>query len=88
MTRVLVVGNTYPVKDQLRALGGRWDADKRGWMVPAERAGEARLLVAGAPKSPYAAPVSKKRARARMIGICTHCGDDCGVEWADECGYR
>jgi hypothetical protein len=49
----LITGNTFPVKDQLRALGGRWDADEKGWRVPADKADEARQLVAGAgPKSP------------------------------------
>ena len=48
---VLVVGNTYPVKDQIKALGARWDAANKGWRVPAAKAAEAQALVAGAPKS-------------------------------------
>ncbi len=47
---VAVSGNTYPVKDQLRALGGRWDGDARVWRVPESRAAEARALVTGAPR--------------------------------------
>lgn len=47
---VLVTGNTYPVKDQLKALGGRWDAQAKGWRVPADKASEAQALVSGAPK--------------------------------------
>ena len=43
---VLITGNTYPVKDALKALGGRWDAAEKGWRVPAANAGEARRLVA------------------------------------------
>lgn len=43
---VLITGNTYPVKDALKALGGRWDAAEKGWRVPVDRAGEARRLVA------------------------------------------
>ena len=50
-TTVLVTGNTYPVKDQIKALGGRWDANEKGWRVAAAKAGEARQLVEGAPKS-------------------------------------
>lgn len=45
--RILITGNTYPVKDALRALGGRWDASAKGWRVPAAREAEARALVAG-----------------------------------------
>jgi TPR repeat protein len=45
--KVAIAGNTYPVKDQLRNLGGHWDPDKRAWMVPAARAEEAKALVNG-----------------------------------------
>lgn len=47
---VAISGNTYPVKDQLRALGGRWDADRKAWMVPEAAAAKAQALVAGTPK--------------------------------------
>lgn len=47
MSTVLITGNTFPVKNQIKALGGRWDADAKGWKVPAEKADAARKLVAG-----------------------------------------
>jgi hypothetical protein len=50
-TTVLVTGNTYPVKDSIKALGGRWDAAAKGWRVPAAVAPQAQALVSGAPKS-------------------------------------
>lgn len=50
MSTVAITGNTYPVKDQIKALGGRWNADLKAWMVPAEKADEARRIVAGAPR--------------------------------------
>lgn len=50
---VLITGNTYPVKDSLKALGGRWDAANKGWRVPESKAAEARALVAGAPKASH-----------------------------------
>lgn len=46
---VLVTGNTFPVKDQLKAMGGRWNADAKGWEVPASKETEAKALVACAP---------------------------------------
>lgn len=52
---VAVTGNTFPVKDQLRAMGGRWNAEKGAWMVPADKAKEAQALVAPAKKT---APVA------------------------------
>jgi hypothetical protein len=43
-----ISGNTFPVKDQIRALGGRWNPDSKVWMVPDERVAEARAIVSGA----------------------------------------
>jgi hypothetical protein len=47
---VEVKGNTYPVRQQLKALGARWDAGARVWRVAADRAREAQALVAAAPR--------------------------------------
>lgn len=48
---VLVTGNTYPVRVQLAKLGGEWDKLAKGWRVPADKADEARKLVAQAPQA-------------------------------------
>jgi hypothetical protein len=48
---VAIVGNTYPVRDQLRALGGHWNAAAKAWLVPAHCAAKAHALVASAPSS-------------------------------------
>lgn len=48
MELVLITGNTYPVKDQIKDLGGRWDATAKGWRVPSDKAPQAQLLVSGA----------------------------------------
>jgi hypothetical protein len=50
MSQIAITGNTYPVRDQLKALGGKWDPAKKAWLVPAAKADEARRLVAAAPK--------------------------------------
>lgn len=47
-----ITGNTYPVKESLKALGARWNPDAKAWMVAAEKADEARRIVAGAPAKP------------------------------------
>ena len=49
--RVEITGNTYPVKEQIKALGGRWNPRAKSWSVPASRADEARALVSDAPPS-------------------------------------
>lgn len=48
-TTVEITGNTYPVKDEIKKLGGKWDGYKKAWIVPAAVAEQARALVAAAP---------------------------------------
>lgn len=43
-----VAGNTYAVREQLRALGGWWDADVRGWYLPADKYAEGQAIADGA----------------------------------------
>ena len=47
----LITGNTYPVKESIKALGGTWNKTAQGWVVPADKADEARALVSAAPAS-------------------------------------
>lgn len=85
---VLVIGNTYPVKDALRAMGGRWNADAKGWEVPAAKEAEAKALVAGAPvqtKAKYEirngdAVTPTKRSNWRPCGY-----PGCSPNFCDEC---
>ena len=46
---IRITGNTYPVRVQLRALGGEWVERTKAWWVPDDRADEARALVAALP---------------------------------------
>ena len=50
---MIITGNTYPVKDQIKALGGRWNRAAQGWDVPDQQADAARALVSGAGPSTY-----------------------------------
>ncbi len=60
-----ITGNTYPVRTELRALGGQWDGAKKAWYVPDDRAEEARgLLTVGAAR----ANTSRRSRRPREIG--------------------
>jgi hypothetical protein len=56
MTTVPIRGRTYPVRDKLRQLGGRWYPDLQAWLVPADRADEARAIVASASAAPSDRP--------------------------------
>lgn len=37
-------GNTYPHRDALKALGGRYDRDCRCWRIPPEKLAAAKLI--------------------------------------------
>ena len=49
MSDVAITGNTYPVKDELKKLGARWDAANKVWLVPQDQADKAKEIVASAP---------------------------------------
>ena len=78
-----ITGNTYPVKDQLKALGGKWNPEVKGWVVPDDKAEEARRLVAGAPtarhmRQPFAGErVYRRRECAECGEIIRHPGQRC-----------
>ena len=82
---IAIAGNTYPVKDALKALGGRWNGDAKAWMVPDDKADQARALVAGAPSK----AASSGRPHSKT---CHDCGRpskgyyrcyDCSLEHRD-----
>lgn len=64
---VAITGNTYPVKDALKSLGGRWNAEQKAWMVTEDKADEARrLVVAATAKSP------SSTYRPHKCKVCGH----------------
>ena len=71
-----VTGNTYPVKDALRALGGRWEPWSKSWVVPDDKAEAAQKLVAGS------GPAKPKTGRAPRV--CRTCG--CKINYGVYCG--
>ena len=75
MKMVAIRGNTYPVKDAIKALGGRWSPDEKAWMVPDAKAAEAQALVSGAPQSTPTATADKGRYRPTR---CAECGARAG----------
>jgi len=85
---VEVAGNTYPVRDKLRALGGKWDPGKKVWTVPEDKAEEARTLVASPPPTEQRAyrpsrcklcgarPNQRGWPRIYRNGVCSDCYAD------------
>lgn len=66
MARIPITGNTYPVREELKALGGKWDAERKVWMVPQEKGDEARALVAGGGKTTS----SRRPSRPSRCDVC------------------
>lgn len=60
--QVAISGNTYPVKDALKAIGAKWDADNKCWTITSTKVDEARKIVANAPEQAPATP-----------GVCLKC---------------
>ncbi len=67
-TQIAITGNTYPVKDQIKALGGRWNAGAKAWMVPAAKADAARQLVAGSPTKSFSCDSGYRPTKCRVCG--------------------
>jgi len=77
-----VGGNTYPVREKLAALGGKWDPAIKAWRIPTERVTEAKVIVASAgPKQPFSGARSSGQRRSTGCGgryecyECEECGD-------------
>lgn len=99
MAQVAITGNTYPVKDALKAIGARWDADRKCWTITDKKADEARKIVANAPaqapvtpgtcckcKKPCKAPYTMCFA-CKNIGKCLNCG--CELDrWEKQHGVK
>jgi hypothetical protein len=68
---ITITGNTYPVKELLKALGGRWNKTAKGWDVPDDKAEEAQALVDGAPRS---SPSRGRSSRYRSYEVRTSGG--------------
>lgn len=62
-------GNTYPIRQQLKALGCRWDKERRIWLAPPEAAKQAQDLVDTQP-----APERLQGGRAVPQRRCWECG--------------
>lgn len=76
---VTITGNTYPVKDALKAIGAKWDANLKAWKISHDKVAEANSIVAGAGKaSPRASrgfrPSGIDGRRRNYDNECELCG--------------
>ncbi len=85
-----ITGNTYPVKDQLKALGGRWNPTAKGWDVPSAKADEARRLVAGTfrPSGNLMTSASQMGEKISVASMARSTARKSGAYECLECGER
>lgn len=76
MNTTLITGNTYPVKEQLKALGAKWNKAQCGWNVPSEHAEQAMIIVESAgpkkeyiPRQKYRKSYGSSRYRSNIYNI-------------------
>lgn len=86
--RVYLFGNTYGIKDAIKAAGGKWDGDQRAWWISTTKANDPAFqrLINDANDAP-AAPAQEKQAEAtkgidtRVIGKALYKGKSYYVVW-------
>ena len=77
--RIYLMGNTYPIKNKIKGIGGKWDADRRAWWVGSSKRDKVESLVDSAP-----APVASSERRyddkvsddTKIIGRARYKGKD------------
>lgn len=75
---LMLVGNTFAIRDEIKKAGGKWDADMKGWRMPDQASFDAmqKLLGGAAPaktetaQAPVAAAPERKALPAvKPIGL-------------------
>lgn len=83
----LITGNTYPVKDQIRAMGGIWQPRAKGWLVPDSAVAAAEELVENATAQPQPRKSGGRGVYTRFAGGGEHYRNRAGrCEDAPCCG--
>lgn len=69
---VEITGNTYGVRQQLKALGCKWSAARKCWLAPPSIAEQAQALV------------RLSKGGGRRSRVCATCG--CRINYGVWCG--
>lgn len=70
----LITGNTFPVKDQIKALGGRWNPLQKAWEVPDDKESQAISLVNGAGPKIFNSFNNNNKPKPFIHYRCKDCG--------------
>jgi hypothetical protein len=81
---LVLTGNTFPVKDQIKNMGGIWDGDRKAWLMPdADRLAKAKALLTPAASAPIKATRYARSTGRRGWAPCGYPG--CSPSYCDEC---
>jgi len=84
-----ITGNTYPLRDRIKSLGGKWNAQAKGWDVPDVNVAEIKKLMEAQAKQPQQPMTTTQRIaaaarkRGETPGICSSCGDKCKFPYTE-----
>lgn len=84
--RIYFLGNTFPIKDQIKRLGGHWDGDRKAWWIGAAKASEAEKLVSNLSSSTTAtAEKPKVGDDSKVVAKAKYKGRTYYVLWMGRC---
>ena len=84
-SRIYLVGNTFPIKDQIKSIGGHWDGDRKAWWVGTAKASDAEKLAAGAAASNGTSDKPKVGDDSKVVAKATYKGRSYYVLWMGRC---
>jgi hypothetical protein len=86
---VKIEGNTYPVKESLKALGAKWNPDIKSWMIDPAKMEQANQIVKNAPPQEKKQLTSedfvamRARKNGETPGVCSACRAKCKYPWTE-----
>jgi len=66
--RLYIAGNSFPIKDSIKAAGGHWDADRKQWWVGKVKKETIEKAIEKASAAPEVGPESKVKGKVEYKG--------------------
>lgn len=73
--RIYLRGDTYPMRDRIRAIGGHWDAAEKAWWIGAGKREAAEALVSAPQPGTESTQAPDQMAEILFVGA-EHGADD------------
>lgn len=78
--RLYIVGNSYPIKDQIKSAGGHWDADRKQWWIGSGKRSEIEAAITT--QSTQASESQTRDAEVMVCGKAKYKGRSYYVRWS------